>query len=275
MSMVLQSSSRILGIVHSTLDQLSDSRLQEAIADSFEAQRDALAHVEDCFATLVSQPWEPPVLASFMHGWHDTHLTSSAVTGLAWRVMRCAWHESDADKQHCYFLASQRTLQIIHEDLGLDGPPHAELFYRLATSLCHGDQWTLRSCRIPESWRFRDWVHYQRLQAPDIQEGLLTTVASEIYNHGEYTMLVPVLWQWMEQTLGLSPAQVAHDLEYVTVHSGETESGHFRLGIEAWRYYCEATGLPIDPQAVGRSCTEYLRRLGDVFVALKAVLQSA
>ena len=145
------------------------------------------------------------------------------------------------------------------------------LYERLANSVCKGDEWKLDANRINSAYEFGNWVHHQRVVA-DIETGLLTTIASEIYNHGEYTFAAPLFRAWMETLLGFSPEATRHSLAYIVVHTGTTESDHFMHGIDALKSYYAGIGMSMDYEKVTASCAEYLKRVAGAFAGIDASL---
>lgn len=250
---------------------LPDENLAAEVENAFRQGNEFTERVESCFDRLVERAWPRPTLERFFHGWHDTHLTSGSVAAVTCRLMTLA-EQSDGDKALAFHRAANCNAKIIHEDLGLCGETHTALFYRLATSVCDGDTWMLNRNQVPSAVEFRKWVHHERVNSDEVQDGLLVTIASEIYNHGEYSFALPLLQRWLEQTLGLPEKQVRRDLEYVQVHTGDTESGHFMCGTEALKLYCAGAGVPVDYARIGQCCTEYLQRVGQAFDGIAARL---
>lgn len=108
--------------------------------------------------------------------------------------------------------------------------------------------------------------------ARDLQDGLLTTIASEIYNHGEYSMVAPMFKRWLEEHLGFEPRKAQRDVAYIVVHTGETESGHFVFGMNALKHYCLGIDKDVDYQRIEQKCAEYLSRVERAFEGMSAAL---
>lgn len=259
----------IHAIVSETIAKLPNGELAAAIEKAFMQERTSNERIEACFDKLTSRAWSRPTLERFFHGWRDTHLTSSSVAGIGCRLLLLA-EDANADNGASLSEAAARNARIIHEDLGLCGETHADLYARLATAVCDGDEWGLRRNRVPSAFEFRKWVHHERVSAQDLQDGILTTIASEIYNHGEYSMIAPLFRRWLERDLGFSPSEAKRKLAYIFVHTGDTESGHFLFGIETLKHYCCGVGLNVDYDRVSDRCAEYLRRIGVAFTGIDA-----
>jgi len=264
-------SAGIRSIVGDAIAGLPDGNLATAVEQAFEKEQASVNRIEECFEQLTSRAWSRPTLERFFHAWRDTHLSAGSVAGMTCRLLALA-EKAGAERSHSFKEAAGQTARIIHEDLGLCGETHAELYNRLATSVCDGDEWELRRNRVPSAFEFRNWVHHQRVVARDLQEGLLTTIASEIYNHGEYSMLAPMFNHWLEERLAFEPEKVQRDIAYIAVHTGGTESGHFMYGMHALRHYCEGAGIAVHYPRIEQKCTEYLSRVGRAFEGIAAAL---
>ena len=262
-------SAGIRTIVSDAIGNLPDGELAAAVDKAFTQERTSHERIEACFDKLTSRAWSRPTLERFFHGSRDTHLTSGSVAGIGCRLMLLA-EQANSEIGAAFFEAAARNARIIHEDLGLCGETHADLYARLATAVCDGDEWELRRNRVPSAFQFRKWVHHERVSAEDMQDGILTTIASEIYNHGEYSMIAPMFQRWLERELGFSPAEARRKLAYIVVHTGDTESGHFLFGIETLKHYCRGAGLEVDYERLSARCAEYLRRVGDAFDGIEA-----
>lgn len=259
----------IRAIVSEAIADLPDGELAAAVDKAFAQEQASHERIEACFERLTSRAWPRPTLERFFHGWRDTHLTSGSVAGIGCRLMLLAEREYP-ENGVAFFEAAARNARIIHEDLGLCGETHADLYERLATAVCDGDEWELRRNRVPSAFAFRKWVHRERVSAEDMQDGILTTIASEIYNHGEYSMIAPMFQRWLEGALGFSPREARRKLAYIMVHTGDTESDHFLFGIETLKHYCRGAGLEVDYERVSARCAEYLRRVGAAFDGIEA-----
>ena len=136
-----------------------------------------------------------------------------------------------------------------------------------------GDDWQLLRNRVPAAHDFRKWVLHERTSAVDLQDGINTTIASEIFNHGEYSFAAPIFSDWLTQHLGITERDARRNLGYIVVHTGDTESGHFLHGVNALRHYCTGMGIAVDPVRIGNRTAEYLRRVGEAFQGIRAVLK--
>ena len=256
-------------IVRQVTQQLPDRMLAEAVENAFQECLPSLHAVESYFQTLTSRRWAQPVPQQFLHGWRDTHLSAGSVAAMTCRLLTLA--EEQPEHMATYTKAATENAKIIHEDLGLDGgDTHANLYVRLANTVCGSNEWELNTYRTPAAYEFRKWIHQRRVLTPALEQGLLTTIASEIYNHAEYTLAAPLFEKWLQQDLGISAAQTKQALAYIVVHTGDTESDHFLHGVNALQHYLAAQGRHIDYAQVQECCVEYLQRIGRVFETFSA-----
>lgn len=258
----------IHAVVKETIGSIPDYDLAAAVLKSFEKEELSIKQVESFFARLSSQVWPKSVLHRFFHAWRDTHLSSSSVAAMTCRLLSLA--DENSNDAHCFTAAASANSKIVHEDLGLCGETHANLYDRLANVVCRTDEWKLETHRVASAYQFGAWVHHERV-VNNIACGLQTTIASEIYNHGEYTFVEPLLRLWMQDLLGLSPEQTRRSLAYITVHTGSTESDHFMHGVEALKYYSSGVGTDFSYESVSATSAEYLRRVGSAFAGMNAI----
>jgi hypothetical protein len=150
---------------------------------------------------------------------------------------------------------------------------HADLFYRIATTLVGDDQWLSKRCCNAAADEFRDWVDRQRLRERDLLKGLLVTLIHEVYTHGEVELILPLFQTWAKDELGLSADEARRTLAWISVHTGGTESAHFGHAVEAVGQYCAATGARINADFAEVLFQGYLHRKSAVMEQLRPLLQ--
>jgi hypothetical protein len=255
----------ISSIAKNALLNLADRDLADAIGSAFDHEALVIKRIESVFERLAERAWSPPTLMKFFAGWRDTHLTSSSVAALVCRLL------AQNEQSPAFICAAQSAANIIHEDLGLTGETHHRLFERLANRMCSSDQWKLDAFAVKSARGFSQWVHHQRVSAP-IDEALITTIASEIYNHGEYTYASPLFRKWIQEQHLVPSEQIQSTLAYILVHTGATESDHFLHCVEALEKYLEGCGGQLDLTQVTSTCRRYFYKLGLAFAGIEAVL---
>lgn len=263
----------LLEIVDPVIAEMPGGPVQEALISSFNEQRGSLDAIEDCFVRLVSKRHSPEQLKYFFHSWSKTNHSAASVSGLANRITLIARKRDDIAEQAGYYHACDSLQRVTDEDLGARGGIlHADLYYRMATLLCGDDSWLMKSYCLNEAQEFRNWVDQQRLREKDIVRGLLTTLVHEVYTHGEVELIHPLFDAWFRTRLAIPSEEVRKVLAWVTVHTGGTESDHFRHATEALRHYCDVSGTSVDPPTAKELFKGYLRRKAAVMEALTPIL---
>lgn len=246
--------------VDEALNAVDDQALVAAVRCAFEAERASVTAIENVFLSFTSNQWPPDAVRRFFHGWRDTHLSAGSVAAITCRLLARA-EAAPPVQAIAFHHAAEENSKIIHEDLGMVGETHAELYYRLATAACQGDEWESRAYCSENTTKFRQWVHDQRVHEKDLGNSLITTIASEIYNHGEYSFVLMPFANWLHQSLGLTADVVRRNMAYIKVHTGETESGHFMHGVSALKFYCEGEKSEINYSAIEEGIRQYLQRV--------------
>ncbi len=184
------------------------------------------------FDRLTSSTWPVESLCRFLSGWRATHGTAIFVSGLIVRIQRDARKTSGSPRTLLHEVAAE-VGEIIPEDTGVTDTPHEELFAAFANYIVGDDRWKLDRYAIPGCEHFRAYVKNQRLYEP-IEDGILTTAASENWNSGEYTYLDRRIKRWMIDVLNRPAKDAEEKAKYVSTHAGETERNHFRHALDAW-----------------------------------------
>jgi hypothetical protein len=250
----------LLKIVEPVLNEMHAGSLQDALTTSFSTETKALATIEECFDHLTSKAHDAEALKRFFQSWSQTNNSATCVAGLACRITLAARNYPDNASQLAYYRVVDSLQRITDEDFGACGEIiHAELYYRMATALCGDDSWLSKGYRNQRAQQFRDWMVKRRLRARDLLDGLLHTLIHEVYTHGEVELIHPVCQAWLPTHLGI-PARDAHRiLAWITVHTGGTETNHFRHATDAVEGYCEVSGQKVDPVAATELFSAYLR----------------
>ena len=251
---------------------IDDDALKNALYDTYNLPKvKATSQIaEQFFEKLTSKNWSTETLCRFLSGWRSTHGTALFVSGLIIRLLRAA-KTADTTSRNLLYEAAEQIGEIIPEDTGVDDTPHQELFARFANHIVGNDSWNLNIYNQPACEKFREYVKHQRLKAT-IEEGILTTAASENWNTGEYTFFTRLIHQWMSNKLGL-PSKIIDDAaSYVVVHSGNTELGHFLHAIKAWQLYCKSVGKKADPNMARLVFERYIKAISSAYNELNDVL---
>lgn len=267
------SADTIPSIARRGISLITDPALKMALDSAYRSpigiKTAKLAH--SAFATLMSRWWPKDILCRFLSGWHSMHGTALYVSGLMIRMQREAARADEPIRSLLYKAASEIG-EIIPEDTGVDDVPHNERFRIFANRLVGDNDWQRDRYAMPACGRFRDYVKAQRL-SQSIEDGILTTAASENWNSGEYTFLKSHVTLWMTDHLRISPSDAAEAAGYINVHAGDTELGHFIHAIDGWQLFNQAKGEKPDPAKARQRLEEYLFWVGEAFDELHSVLR--
>jgi hypothetical protein len=257
------------GFALEALSCLGNRRLADALHAGFMSRKSRVDDAQRCFWLLTSKSWSRSSLEAFFHGWRDTHLTMTSVAAMMTRLLDLSAAESSLDLSLHYVRAAHDLSKVMAEDLGLcGGVDHSTLFTRMATAVCSSPDWESRRNRDPSCARLRKWVYAERVSSPDVVDGMLLSVASEIYNHAEMRYLNGRVPQWLVTHRGFDPDE-AHDLnQYVEVHAHGVETDHFGAAFSAVEHYYAARGNAVDYTHVQRRCEDYLDHVGEALAGL-------
>jgi len=259
----------LVEIVTPVVSAMDRGPLREALLSAFYMEKESLGAIYDCFAQLASKRHASESLKFFFHSWSKTNHSAASVSGLANRITLLARKHGNVADRAPYYLACDSLQRVTDEDLGARGGTlHSDLFYRMATTLCGDDSWLLRVYCLERAQEFMDWVNQQRLREREIVTGLLTTLVHEVYTHGEVELIHPMFEEWVKDRLALPADEARRVLTWVKIHTGGTESDHFRHATNAVHYYCEASGIAIDPVSAEELFRGYLQRKAAVMTAL-------
>ncbi|MFY9855277.1 MAG: hypothetical protein WAK26_15505 [Terracidiphilus sp.] len=262
-------------VVNPVISLVPSSELRDTLSNAFSHEHASVNEIEEFFRMLPLQAWSKGLLHTFACSWKATHLKMLAIYGLSCRLQRMANNAGESDRSNLY-LAAARNASTSYEDLGLDfdGHTHAELYENFAEALTGGDLWQLRRYRLPEAYRFSQWV-YRNMVVEAIPDGLLTNMFSEIYNHGEYSIALPAADSYFEQHTQLTAPERRRAITYVAAHvEDEVEAAHFLVVVEALDRYLVATKTQFDPERAGSIFRTYLRNLGQVMRGLTEMMRN-
>lgn len=258
--MELSIESKMQSIIEPVISEMPDSELRHSLLDSFRQEENSLRIIENTFTLLTKEPQERDSLKLFFHSWSKTNNSAMSVSGLASRITLMAREAQDPKIEHNLFKVCSSLQRITDEDLGVYGGfLHSDLFYRMATKICGDDSWLSKSFCLKSANEFKEWTDQKRLQEKEIIHGLLTTLIHEIYTHGEIEYIYPLYKNWFETHLDIEPSQVRNTLAWVTVHTGGTESHHFKHAVDAVQLFCDTMNIRCTKKTLSLIFTEYLQ----------------
>ncbi len=269
-----QSDSALLGVVQPVLAGMRRGALKDALTRSFVEEEESLRTIEGCFVQLTSKRHGIEPLKYFFQSWSQTNNSAASVSGLASRITLAAMRLPDNAAKFAYFSVVSSLQRITDEDLGAyGGVLHSDLYYRMATTICGDDAWLSKRYCLAAADEFRAWRDHQRLRERDLLNGLLHTLIHEVYTHGEVEIIHPICQAWLPAHMEIPVHESRKVLAWITVHTGGTESNHFRHATDAVEHYGEAAGVPIDPAAAKDLFKGYLRRKAAAMEELTPLLQ--
>lgn len=265
--------SRIADHVHSALDVVPQTPIIEPLRRAFAAHESALADIENAFRTFTSAAPTPERARYFFHSWSLTNHSAMCVSGIGNRItLRLLDERNGIDKPRLTsaLLALHR---ISDEDLGaLGGTLHADLFYEMADLFCDGDAWMRRGFALDSARAFKDYKNRTGLRMPDLMFGLLSTVAHEVYTHGEVEFILPLFRGLVQQHFDIDEKQQRRRLAWISVHCGPTEREHFRHAVEAIDHYCAATHTDLGAYELEQLFGEYIENKAAVMRDLSRLM---
>jgi hypothetical protein len=253
------------------LEQMPASHLRDTLVPAFSAHAEAFAAIETGFRRLTSGAHDAQTLRGFFQSWSQTNNSATTVAGISNRLtLRLHRQQPVADTD-----ALLRTLTSLHrildEDLAVTHRIlHSQLFYTMATAIVGDDDWQSQRYLHPAAEDFKRWKDAQSLRDDDIMVALLTTLAHEIYTHGEVEFILPLFKRWLEQDLGIAPRDAAHILGWISVHCGPTEKNHFFHARDAVMHYAQAMALRVEDYRLDGIVATYLQKKAAVLTALFA-----
>jgi hypothetical protein len=264
----------IAGVAQEGISLISEKNLREALFAVYEkpACRESTLLAQSVFSSMFAGKGTREQRGRFLNGWQASHLSALFVAGLNIRMLR----EASALKyqgQLEMFKACAELVEVIGEDTGVDDTPHFQLYNEFANVVMENDFWKIQMFSVPSCERFRRFVQETRTQGP-VEEAILTTMASENWNTGEYTYASAGVVEWMRSKLQLPGDLAERSSAYVTVHAGETELGHFLHAIQSWYHYCEAYGKKPDEDLAAHILENYIIRAGEAFAGLKEAISA-
>jgi hypothetical protein len=264
----------IAGVARNGIQLIREKSLREALLNVYDRPlcKEAALLAQSVFENMFSSEGTIEKRGCFLNGWQATHLSALFVSGLTIRMLREA-SQLRYQRQLEMFKAAAEIVEVIGEDTGVDDTPHFELYNEFASAVMRSDAWRMQMFRVPSCESFRKYVMETRTQGP-VEEAILTTMASENWNTGEYTFAATGVIQWMVDKLGL-PIDIAQRRSaYVTVHAGETELGHFLHAVQSWYHYCQAYGKKPDEDLAAHILENYILRAGEAFSGLKEAINA-
>ncbi|MFI9240455.1 hypothetical protein [Streptomyces sp. NPDC053079] len=256
------------------LNEMPAGPLRTSLSSAFTEEREALRTIEESFVLLTSKPHDPEHLKRFFQSWSQTNNSAASVSGLACRITLKARELPGDAEQLAHYRVVDSLQRITDEDFGARGEIlHADLYHRMATAVCGDDSWQLLRYRSAAAREFRARLGKQRLRERNLLTGLLHTLIHEVYTHGEVELIHPMFQEWLPAHLEFPAGEARKVLAWITVHTGGTETNHFRHATDAVERYCAVSGTAPDTEAATELFRAYLRAKAAVMEDLVPVLR--
>ena len=202
--------------------------LKQELCQAFTAHKRYFNAIESGFETLTSGRQDPELLRYFFQSWSQTNNSAMTVSGIANRMTLLVHRHHAVTDESALLHALTSLHRIVDEDLAVSHKVlHAELFYRMASTIVGDDDWLSKRYVIPAAKEFKAWKDHNSLRDPDLFVALLTTLTHEIYTHGEVEFILPLFTRWLREDLAFSEQDCRRTLGWISVHCGPTERDHF------------------------------------------------
>lgn len=250
--------------------------LRGALESAFSRSADALRTIEATFQLFAERKYSQDINRAFMKSWHSTHLKMLPIYGLSCRLQQLA-REATGEERDLLFTAASRNAETSYEDLNLEelGPlDHSELYERMASAICDGEDWKLDRFNVKSATQFKNWVRSNMLHQ-EIETGLLTNLFSEIYNHAEYTYSLGQFETILNDRMKFKESRAKELLTYIACHvTGGVEVEHFNCCLSALTEYMQTQGKAVDCAAAEQLFMDYLGQLGTIMGELSAKMNA-
>ncbi|MBQ1497689.1 MAG: hypothetical protein IIZ38_05185 [Sphingomonas sp.] len=249
------------GIILPVFEAVPDSHIKNDLARCFSEHSHYFHAIENGFRALTRQRQDPEALCAFFHSWSQTNNSAVTVAGIGNRLTLLLHRGQHVGDEAALLRALTSLDRIIDEDLAVTHRVlHADMFYRMATDIVGDDRWLSRRYLHPAAEEFKDWKDHNSLRERDHVIALLTTLAHEIYTHGEVEFILPLFRRWLAEEYGFTDAAIRQTLAWISVHTGPTEKNHFFYALSALQHFAEATGVTIADYSLDDIVSTYLAK---------------
>ncbi|WP_448663693.1 hypothetical protein ACG3SL_03180 [Sphingomonas sp. CJ20] len=243
------------------LETVPSSRIRAELLRNFSENDRYFCMIEDGFRALTGRRQDPEALCHFFHSWSQTNNSAATVAGIGNRLTLLLHRGQQVGDAGALLRALTSLDRIIDEDLAVTHRVlHADMFYRMATDIVGDDRWLSRRYLHPAAKAFKDWKDHNSLRDHDPVIALLTTLAHEIYTHGEVEFILPLFRRWLAEDYGFSDAAIRQTLAWISVHTGPTERNHFFHALSALEHFAEAMDVAVAEYALDGIVGTYLEK---------------
>ncbi len=265
----------ILSNVLPELEKVQCGFLRDTLNKSFCENKDLLNRIEGSFRAAVDGADNEDCMKYFFKSWSMTNHSCMRVSAISNRLSLQKHKNQDIHNEEKFFQSIASLNRIADADLGVGGGElHHDMFYRMATPICGNDEWQLGKYCTNDARLFKTWADHNALKEDDMLVGLATTLIHEIYTHGEVEHIEPLFKEWLINSKGYSEEESKKTVFWITAHCYPTEVKHFRHGLQAVEYYCDAVNINIESFDIMGVFNKYLEMKCNVMDSLTAIYQN-
>lgn len=260
-------------IITPVLAGMPAGHLKRELDQAFTLHKRYFDAIEAGFHTLTSARQDAEPLRCFFQSWSQTNNSAMTVSGIANRMTLLVHRQRQVADEHALLRAITSLHRIVDEDLAVTHPVlHAELFYRMASTIVGDDLWLSRRYLLPAAKDFKSWKDHNSLRDPDLFVALLTTLTHEIYTHGEVEFILPLFTRWLRAEYGFSEQDCRRALAWISVHCGPTERDHFFHALDAIGHFSRAANVDVGNYQIEGIVGTYLQKKAAVLQHLHELL---
>lgn len=248
-------------IILPVIETVPDSYIKNGLVRCFSEQSHHFRTIEEGFRALTRQRQDPEMLSGFFHSWSQTNNSAVTVAGIGNRLTLLLHRGQPVGNEGALLRTLTSLDRIIDEDLAVTHRVlHSDMFYSMATDIVGDDRWLSRRYLHPAAKDFKDWKDHNSLRDRDHIVALLTTLAHEIYTHGEVEFILPLFRRWLAEDYGFTDAEIRRTLAWISVHTGPTEKNHFFHALSALEHLAEALDVAIADYSLDEIVETYLEK---------------
>lgn len=248
-------------VILPVIETVPDLYIRNGLVRCFSEQSRHFHTIEEGFRALTRQRQDPEVLSGFFHSWSQTNNSAVTVAGIGNRLTLLLHRGQQVGNEGALLRTLTSLDRIIDEDLAVTHRVlHSDMFYRMATDIVGDDRWLSRRYLHPAAKEFKDWKDHNSLRDRDPMVAMLTTLAHEIYTHGEVEFILPLFRRWLAEDYGFTDAEIRRTLAWISVHTGPTEKNHFFHALSALEHLAEAMGVAIADYPLDEIVETYLEK---------------
>lgn len=262
----------ISGIVSEVIETVNHTGIKNALFDSYHDSGYSLMEIENFFKEFTAKPWCKEARRVFLRNWRSPGYGAASFCALAFRILQLCEKENNSEiKNQLYFTAAQ-IAEIAHDDVGVKGTNHQELYEQFAYQVSGDDEWKLNKYYIPGVQNFLTKARQYRQYDGDIKNAISLSLPEELYNHGEFLFIAPLFTKWYTEVFKLPVENAQNDLKFIIAHLGTTESHHFDSAVKGLESYCTALNFELDSSIIYRFNRELLANKAAYFGKLMTTL---